>query len=62
MRECEICGVKINEGYVHEELGMYFCCDEHLDQKWEGTVAELNSMSEDELEESVIYWTEWEED
>lgn len=59
MRKCHICKNEMVEGHVHEELGLYFCSDEHLDQQWEGTSAELNAMTQEEFDESVIYWTDW---
>lgn len=58
-RKCEICNIEMIEGYIHEELGVYYCSEEHLDQQWNGIVSVLQAMSEDELEESVIYWTDW---
>lgn len=59
VRKCAICGVRVSEGYYHEEFGVYFCSDEHLEQQWNGILAELEKMDDDDLENSPIYWTDW---
>lgn len=61
MRKCNICEAEITEGYVHEELAIYFCSDEHIEMQWSGIIAELNAMCDEELDESPIYWTSWED-
>lgn len=52
----------MSEGYLLEELGETFCSDACLDKKYPGAAAEMDSMTDDELEESTWYWTSWEEE
>jgi len=52
-RICSCCGEKMVEGYVVEEWGEYFCCDDCLH----------STYSEEEYEElcekDLAYWTQW---
>lgn len=62
MRTCTKCGDKIIEGYIHEEFGKYFCTDQCLDKVYPGASKMLEEMSDEDLEESVLYYTSWEDE
>lgn len=51
----------MEEGYLHEELSGHFCSDECLDATFPGQSDIQANMSEEDLEEAVLYWTAWED-
>jgi hypothetical protein len=59
-RTCDVCKCKMYEGYLHEELLQYFCSDECLDTVYPGQSEFQHNMDDDDLEEAVLYWTDWE--
>lgn len=59
-RTCEICKKVMHEGYVIESLGETFCTEKCIDSRYPNTSQELSEMTDEELEESETYWTQWE--
>lgn len=60
-RICNVCKTKMEEGYLHEELSGHFCSDECLDATFPGQSVIQTNMSEEDLEDAVLYWTAWED-
>jgi hypothetical protein len=50
------------EGYMVEGEAEQFCSAECLDMNYPNTSTELNAMSDDELDNSLIFWTDWVEE
>jgi hypothetical protein len=50
------------EGYLNEETGDTYCSASCLDQALIGMSQQLDAMDEDELDESHIFWTVWEDE
>lgn len=61
MRKCTVCKEFMLEGYINENQLEYFCSDEHLEQHYPGQLEIQNNMTDDDLEDSAIYWTAWED-
>ena len=62
MRTCDVCEAKMVEGYLDEESCEYFCSDKCLDVTYPGQSIVQAAMSDEDLEESTLYWTAWEEE
>lgn len=62
MRTCTVCNEEMHEGYLNEETGDTYCSASCLDQALIGMSQVIEAMDEDELDESHIFWTAWDEE
>jgi len=62
MRTCTTCNTEMVEGFAIETTGENFCTAICLDAKYPNTSTELANMTDEELDESETYWTEWEDE
>lgn len=50
-RQCEVCKAGMNEGFVHEVAGVYYCSTDCA-------AKDLPDMDE-LLDEGTLFWTDW---
>lgn len=62
MRTCTVCNAEVTEGYLNEETSDTYCSAYCLDRALIGMSQTIEAMDEDELDESHIFWTTWEDD
>lgn len=60
VRTCYTCQDLMTEGYLLEEYGKTACSENCLDSIFPNTSQTLKEMTEEEFDESTIYWTDWE--
>lgn len=60
MRTCTVCETKMESGYIHEEMGTYYCSDKCLEKEIPGAADALVELDDDDFAESPLYWTQWE--
>lgn len=60
--KCTDCNTEMLEGYYNEDEGHTFCSSECMDHYYKEPISEkLKAMDIDDLNDSVIYWTEWDD-